>query len=237
MSIATNLQIIKSTLPEHVTLVAVSKTKPIPDLMEAYDSGQRIFGENKIQEMVDKWEQMPKDIEWHMIGHVQTNKVKYMAPFVSLIHGVDSLKLLEEINKQAIKNNRIIDCLLQIYIAEEESKFGLDEEELASLLGSPTFKEMKNIRIVGLMGMATFTDNQNQIKKEFTHLKSIFDRFHGTDAIYRISTNTNPTDAINRVSTLRTLSMGMSGDYQLAIACGSTMVRIGSSIFGNRKIQ
>jgi pyridoxal phosphate enzyme (YggS family) len=221
MSIATNLQTIKSTLPDHVTLVAVSKTKPVPDLMEAYEAGQRIFGENKIQEMVDKWEQMPKDIEWHMIGHVQTNKVKYMAPFVSLIHGVDSLKLLEEINKQALKNNRIIDCLLQIYIAEEESKFGLDEEELASLLGSPTFKEMKNIRIVGLMGMATFTDNQNQIKKEFTHLKSIFDGFQGTDAI-------------NRVSTLQTLSMGMSGDYQLAISCGSTMVRIGSSIFGGR---
>jgi pyridoxal phosphate enzyme (YggS family) len=175
MSIAANLQIIKSTLPEHVTLVAVSKTKPVPDLMEAYNAGQRIFGENKIQEMVDKWEEMPKDIEWHMIGHVQTNKVKYMAPFVSLIHGVDSLKLLEEINKQALKNNRIIDCLLQIYIAEEESKFGLDEEELSALLTSPTFNEMKNIRIVGLMGMATFTENQNQIKKEFTHLKSIFD--------------------------------------------------------------
>jgi pyridoxal phosphate enzyme (YggS family) len=237
MSIATNLQIIKSTLPEHVTLVAVSKTKPVADLMEAYEVGQRIFGENKIQEMVDKWEQMPKDIEWHMIGHVQTNKVKYMASFVSLIHGVDSLKLLEEINKQALKNNRVIDCLLQIYIAEEESKFGLDEEELSALLTSPTFNEMKNIRIVGLMGMATFTENQNQIKKEFTHLKSIFDALHGTDAIYRVSTNTNPTDAINRVSTLRTLSMGMSGDYQLAIACGSMMVRIGSSIFGNRKIQ
>jgi len=222
MSIAANLQIIKSTLPKHVTLVAVSKTKPVPDLMEAYDAGQRIFGENKIQEMVDKWEQMPKDIEWHMIGHVQTNKVKYMAPFVSLIHGVDSLKLLEEINKQALKNNRIIDCLLQIYIAEEESKFGLDEEELASLLASPTFKEMKNIRIAGLMGMATFTDNQNQIKKEFTYLKSIYD---------------NHKNMKSEICNLKFLSMGMSGDYQLAIACGSTMVRIGSSIFGNRKIQ
>jgi pyridoxal phosphate enzyme (YggS family) len=222
MSIATNLQIIKSTLPEHVTLVAVSKTKPVPDLMEAYNAGQRIFGENKIQEMVDKWEQLPKDIEWHMIGHVQTNKVKYMAPFVSLIHGVDSLKLLEEINKQALKNNRVIDCLLQIYIAEEESKFGLDEEELASLLASPTFKEMKNIRIVGLMGMATFTDDQNQIKKEFTHLKSIFDDYKNLNSEF---------------CNLNSLSMGMSGDYQLAISCGSTMVRIGSSIFGNRKIQ
>jgi pyridoxal phosphate enzyme (YggS family) len=222
MSIAQNLQKIKSTLPENVTLVAVSKTKPISDLMEAYDAGQRIFGENKIQEMAEKWEAMPKDIEWHMIGHVQTNKVKFMAPFVSLIHGVDSLKLLEEINKQAQKNNRIIDCLLQIYIAEEESKFGLDEEELNEILVSEAFKEMENIQIVGLMGMATFTDNKNQIKKEFSHLKSIFDK-------YAIG-----TDAINRVSTLQTISMGMSGDYQLAIECGSTMVRIGSSIFGGR---
>ena len=223
MSIQQNLLHIKSTLPEHVTLVAVSKTKPVPDLMEAYNAGQRIFGENKIQEMADKWEQMPKDIEWHMIGHVQTNKVKYMAPFVSLIHGVDSLKLLEEINKQALKNNRIIDCLLQIYVAEEESKFGLDEEELSALLASPVFKEMKNIRIVGLMGMATFTDNQNQIKKEFSHLKSIFDGLNGKDG--------QGKDGLQSISTL---SMGMSGDYQLAIACGSTMVRIGSSIFGGR---
>jgi pyridoxal phosphate enzyme (YggS family) len=222
MSIAQNLLKIKSSLPENVTLVAVSKTKPIPDLMEAYDAGQRIFGENKIQEMAEKWEAMPKDIQWHMIGHVQTNKVKFMAQFVSLIHGVDSLKLLEEINKQAQKNNRIIDCLLQIYIAEEETKFGLDEKELNEILTSSTFQEMKNIRIVGLMGMATFTDNQNQIKKEFTHLKSIFDK-------YAIGTGT-----INRVPTMQTISMGMSGDYQLAIECGSTMVRIGSSIFGGR---
>lgn len=220
MSIKENLLNIKSTLPEHVTLVAVSKTKPIPNLMEAYNAGQRIFGENKIQEMAEKWEQMPKDIEWHMIGHVQTNKVKFMAQFVSLIHGVDSLKLLEEINKQAQKNNRIIDCLLQIHIAEEETKFGLDEKELNSLLSSATFQEMKNIRIVGLMGMATFTEDKNQIKKEFSHLKSIFDRLR--------------KDAIHRVSTISTLSMGMSGDYQLAIECGSTMVRIGSSIFGGR---
>jgi pyridoxal phosphate enzyme (YggS family) len=219
MSIQKNLHHINSTLPERVTLVAVSKTKPVSDLMEAYNAGQRVFGENKIQEMADKWEQMPKDIEWHMIGHVQTNKVKFMASFVSLIHGVDSLKLLEEINKQALKNNRIIDCLLQIYTAEEESKFGLDEEELSALLTSTTFKEMKNIRIVGLMGMATFTDNQNQIKKEFSHLKSIFDRLQSLQTAN---------------CELRTVSMGMSGDYQLAIACGSTMVRIGSSIFGGR---
>lgn len=219
MSIKNNLLNIKATLPEHVTLVAVSKTKPVSDLMEAYEAGQRIFGENKIQEMAEKWEQMPKDIQWHMIGHVQTNKVKFMAPFVSLIHGVDSLKLLQEINKQALKNNRIIDCLLQIYIAEEETKFGLDEEELASLLSSSEFHEIKNIRIVGLMGMATFTDNKDQIKKEFLHLKTIFD-----------TTKELKTENCQ----LENISMGMSGDYQLAIECGSTMVRIGSSIFGGR---
>jgi pyridoxal phosphate enzyme (YggS family) len=219
MSIATNLLGIKTSLPEHVTLVAVSKTKPVSDLMEAYEAAQRIFGENKIQEMADKWEQMPKDIEWHMIGHVQTNKVKFMAPFVSLIHGVDSLKLLQEINKQALKNNRIIDCLLQIYIAEEETKFGLDQDELDSLLASNEFKELKNIQIVGLMGMATFTDNKDLIKKEFTQLKTIFEK-------------TKNLEIEN--CPLKTLSMGMSGDYQLAIECGSTMVRIGSSIFGGR---
>ncbi len=220
MSIKNNLLQIKSTLPKHVTLVAVSKTKPVPDLMEAYNAGQRIFGENKIQEMTEKWEQMPKDIEWHMIGHVQTNKVKFMAPFVGLIHGVDSLKLLEEINKQAKKNNRIIDCLLQIYIAEEETKFGLDEKELDEILKQVQHKKMKNIRITGLMGMATFTENQAQIRKEFTHLKSIFDSL----------------SAIPKTQNLepRILSMGMSADYQLAIDCGSTMVRIGSSIFGGR---
>jgi pyridoxal phosphate enzyme (YggS family) len=219
MGIANNLLRIKSALPEQVTLVAVSKTKPVSDLMEAYEAGQRIFGENKIQEMAEKWEQMPKDIQWHMIGHVQTNKVKFMALFVSLIHGVDSLKLLQEINKQALKNNRIIDCLLQIHIAEEETKFGLDEEELTSLLSSNDFQELKNIRIVGLMGMATFTDNKDQIKKEFLHLKTIFDK-----------TKKLKTENCQ----LETISMGMSGDYQLAIECGSTMVRIGSSIFGGR---
>ncbi len=219
MSIKENLLKIKSSLPENVTLVAVSKTKPVADLLEAYNTGQRIFGENKIQEMTEKWEQMPKDIQWHMIGHIQTNKVKFMAPYVSLIHGVDSLKLLEEINKQAIKNNRIIDCLLQIHIAEEETKFGLNEEELKELLASESFKNLINIRIVGLMGMATFTENQSQIKKEFIHLKSIFDNYQ------QLKTEN---------CQINTLSMGMSGDYQLAIACGSTMVRIGSSIFGGR---
>ncbi|MFH6936250.1 YggS family pyridoxal phosphate-dependent enzyme [Flavobacterium sp. FlaQc-30] len=225
MSIQSNLNTIKESLPEHVTLVAVSKTKPVSDLMQAYEAGQRIFGENKIQEMTDKWEEMPKDIQWHMIGHVQSNKVKFMAPYVTLIHGVDSLKLLQEINKQALKNNRIIDCLLQVYIAEEESKFGLDEEELNELLASSAFKELKNIRILGLMGMATFTEDQNQIRKEFTHLKSIFDSIK------------QRKDALQCASTLdhfSTISMGMSGDYQLAIECGSTMVRIGSSIFGGR---
>ena len=216
MSIKTNLLALQSSLPSQVTLVAVSKTKPIADLMEAYNAGQRIFGENKIQEMTEKWEEMPKDIQWHMIGHVQTNKVKFMAEYVSLIHGVDSLKLLQEINKQSQKHNRVIDCLLQIYIAEEESKFGLDEKELEEILDSEAFKSLQNINVVGLMGMATFTDNQVQIEKEFKHLKSLFDKFK----IYN--------------SQFTTLSMGMSGDYKLAIDCGSTMVRIGSSIFGNR---
>ena len=224
MSISKNLNNIKSQLPANVTLVAVSKTKPVADLMEAYDAGQRIFGENKIQEMTDKWEIMPKDIEWHMIGHVQTNKVKYMAPYVSLIHGVDSMKLLREINKQAAKNNRVIDCLLQVYIAEEESKFGLDEQELEEMLKQVQHDKdnFKNIKIVGLMGMATFTENQNQIEKEFKHLKTIFDKYK--------TLNTQHCQ-------LNTLSMGMSGDYQLAISCGSTMVRIGSSIFGSRNYQ
>jgi hypothetical protein len=219
MSIAENLLSIKKKLPENVTLVAVSKTKPVPDLMEAYNAGQRIFGENKIQEMTEKWEQMPKDIQWHMIGHVQTNKVKFIAPFVSLIHGVDSLKLLQEINKQALKNSRVIDCLLQIHIAEEETKFGFNDEELETLLDSKEFQEMKNIRILGLMGMATFTNDQEKIKQEFTHLKAIFDT---------IQMQSIPTLAIS------TLSMGMSGDYKLAIDCGSTMIRVGSSIFGGR---
>ena len=220
MSIKDNLLRIKSQLPENVTLVAVSKTKPFSDLMEAYNAGQRVFGENKIQEMTEKWEQMPKDIQWHMIGHVQTNKVKYMAEYVSLIHGVDSLKLLQEINKQAAKHNRIIDCLLQMYIAEEETKFGLDEKELEDILQFVQNDKLQNIKVVGLMGMATFTDNQTQIKKEFLNLKSTFDKINSLSIVnYQLSI----------------ISMGMSGDYNLAIECGSTMVRIGSSIFGNRK--
>ena len=218
MSIAQNLLQIKSQLPNHVTLVAVSKTKPVADLMEAYNAGQLIFGENYVQELVDKYEELPKDIQWHFIGHLQSRKAKLIAPFINLIHGIDSLKLLEEINKEAKKNNRIIDCLLQIYIAEEESKFGLDEEELNEIHNfiQNNKNQMNNIRIVGLMGMATFTDNQNQIKKEFDHLKTIFDKFKIQNSEFKI------------------LSMGMSGDYKLAIECGSTMVRIGSSIFGVR---
>lgn len=219
MSIQENLLQIKSQLPSNVTLVAVSKTKPVEDLMEAYNAGQRIFGENKIQEMTEKWQQMPKDIEWHMIGHVQSNKVKYMVPYVKLIHGVDSLKLLKEINRQAVRWRKNINCLLQIHIAEEETKFGLNENELIELLNSDEFKEMTNIKVIGLMGMATFTDNQGQIKKEFQNLKNIFDKLQQLETLNL---------------KLETLSMGMSGDYQLAIDCGSTMVRIGSSIFGTR---
>jgi pyridoxal phosphate enzyme (YggS family) len=220
MAIKENLLQIKSQLPNHVTLVAVSKTKPVADLMEAYNAGQRVFGENYVQELVEKHEALPKDIQWHFIGHLQSRKVKLIAPFVNLIHGVDSLKLLHEINKEAQKNNRVIDCLLQIFIAEEESKFGLDEKELTEILSSEEFKNLKNIRIIGLMGMATFTENKDQIKKEFQNLKTIFDK---------VSKQKTENCQLN------TISMGMSGDYQIAIECGSTMVRIGSSIFGIRQ--
>lgn len=219
MSITDNLQNIKSTLPEHVTLVAVSKTKPVSDIMEAYQAGQKVFGENKIQDMAEKYDVMPKDIEWHMIGHVQRNKVKYMASFVSLVHGVDSFKLLQEINKQALKHNRVIKCLIQIKIASEDSKFGIIPEEAKDILESQAFSELKNIKVVGLMGMATFTHNQKQIEKEFKLLKSTFENLKG------IKTEN---------CELKTISMGMSGDYKLAIDCGSTMVRVGSSIFGAR---
>lgn len=219
MSIEQNLKKIKSSLPEHVTLVAVSKTKPVSDLMEAYNAGQRIFGENKIQEMAEKHENMPKDIEWHMIGHVQRNKVKYMAPFVSLIHGVDNFKLLKEINKEAKKNDRIIDCLFQIKIAEEDSKFGMSAREAIDIIQSKTFSELKNIRITGVMGMATFTDDQDQIQKEFKQLKTTF------EALKKLQTEN---------CKLEIVSMGMSGDYELALANGSTMIRVGSSIFGSR---
>ncbi|WP_313580046.1 YggS family pyridoxal phosphate-dependent enzyme [Chishuiella sp.] len=215
MSIQDNLIQIEQTIPKHVTLIAVSKTKPISDLEEAYAAGIRDFGENKIQEMCDKYETLPKDIRWHMIGHVQTNKVKYMAPFVDLIHGVDSLKLLKEINKQAEKNNRVIKVLLQQFIADEETKFGLDENEVRQIM-SDEVNKLPYIQVVGLMGMATFTDDENKIRNEFKLLKSNFD--------FLKSTNEN----------ISILSMGMSGDYKTAIEEGSTMVRIGSSIFGHR---
>ena len=216
MSIKTNLSELRSQLPSHVTLVAVSKTKPVADLMEAYASGQRIFGENKIQEMVDKHQQMPKDVQWHMIGNVQRNKVKYMASFVDLIHGVDSEKLLNEINKQAEKHQRTINCLLQLKIAQEDTKFGISAEAADTLLNSDHLKNLKHIAIVGLMGMASFTEETAQIKKEFNTLKTTFDRLK----------TTHPK--------LEIISMGMSGDFPLAIDCGSTMIRVGSRIFGAR---
>jgi len=218
--IATQLNTIKQGLPAHVTLVAVSKTKPNADVMEAYESGQRIFGENKVQEMCDKHEALPKDIQWHFIGHLQRNKVKYMAEFVSLIHGVDSFKLLQEINKQALKVNRVIPVLLQFHIAQEDTKFGLDLDEVNEFLASEDFKQLNNISIVGVMGMATFTNNTEQITQEFASLKSIF--------------TTLKTNYFTNSSSFKHISMGMSGDYELAIQQGSTMVRIGSTIFGHR---
>lgn len=216
MSIKKNLDQITSTLPPHVTLVAVSKTKPLGDLMQAYKAGQRVFGENKVQEMVEKYHLMPDDVLWHMIGHLQRNKVKYIAGFVDLIHGVDSLKLLAEIDKQAQKQNRVIKCLLQIKIARETSKFGLPIQEAEALLNSETFKSLKNVRIVGLMGMASFTTDKLQISKEFKTLKSNFDQLKQQRKNFKI------------------ISMGMSGDYKLAIDCGSNMIRVGSLIFGAR---
>lgn len=215
MSIKQNIQTILSTLRGKVTLVAVSKTKSVAEILEAYEAGQRDFGENKIQEMTEKWMQLPKDIRWHMIGHVQRNKVKYMAPYVHLIHAVDSLKLLTEINKQAQKHNRTINCLLQVYIAKEDTKFGLDPNEVIELLESDEFKALKNIRILGLMGMATFTDNESQIKSEFENIQNLFNSIKDT---YQFTV----------------LSIGMSGDYEIALQFDSTMVRIGSAIFGER---
>jgi len=212
MDIKVNLNTILKSIPKEVTLVAVSKTRQNSAIIEAYQLGQRIFGENKVQELVQKYEELPKDIYWHMIGHLQTNKVKFIAPFVSLIHGVDSIKLLKEINKKAKQNNRVIDCLLQVHIATESTKFGFDIPELNNAINSTN--EYQNIRIVGLMGMATFTDNKQQVIQEFSSLKIVFDTVKNED--------------------ITTLSMGMSGDYQLAIEQGSNMVRVGSAIFGHR---
>ena len=213
MTIAKNLKALKTSLPEEVILVAVSKTKSNEAIMEAYATGQRLFGENKVQEMVQKHETLPKDIEWHMIGHLQRNKVKYMASFVHLIHGVDTEKLLVEINKQAAKHQRSIPCLLQVHIAEESTKFGFAESELTDLIGRKD--EFPNVEIKGLMGMASFTDNTEQVQQEFRGLKKLFDQFF------------KKTDTV-------VLSMGMSGDYPIAIAEGSTLIRVGSKIFGAR---
>ncbi|MEO9571645.1 MAG: YggS family pyridoxal phosphate-dependent enzyme [Polaribacter sp.] len=218
--IAENLLKIKQSLPEDVTLVAVSKTKPVSDLQEAYTAGQRVFGENKIQEMVDKYDTLPKDIKWHMIGHLQRNKVKYMAHFVDLIHGVDKFSTLKEINKQAKKHQRVINCLLQAKIAKEETKFGLSFHEIENILSSEEIKKLENIKIVGFMGMATFTDNKQQLQDEFSSLKNFF--------------NQQKTKSITTNCELQILSMGMSGDYSLAIENGSTMIRVGSYIFGHR---
>ena len=212
MSISDKLQSIKKELPNNVTLVAVSKTKSEEEILQAYNSGHKIFGENKVQELVEKYENLPKDIEWHMIGHLQSNKVKYIAPFVNLIHGTDSEKLLKEINKRAKQNNRVINCLLQVHIATESTKFGFNTKEVKQTINNS--KQFQNIKIIGLMGMATFTDNKPQITQEFKHLRSVF--------------------KIVKNKEITILSMGMSGDYQLAIAQGSTMVRIGSAIFGLR---
>jgi pyridoxal phosphate enzyme (YggS family) len=216
MKIKEQLQSLRAELPRQVRLVAVSKTKPNADLERAYEAGQRIFGENKIQEMTRKWETLPKDIQWHMIGHVQTNKVKYMAPYVSLIHGVDRYKLLKEINKQGAKNNRIINCLLQMHIAQEETKFGFNQRELEEVVNNLKINPLPNIKIKGLMGMATFTENKNQIRKEFKTLKQNFDWIQ------------------TQLTEVTELSMGMSGDYSIAIKEGSTMIRVGSKIFGHR---
>jgi|SRR3569833_2899505 pyridoxal phosphate enzyme (YggS family) len=224
MSIAGNITNLKNeTEREGVILLAVSKTKPTEDIQEAYAAGQRIFGENQVQELVDKYEKLPKDIEWHLIGHLQSNKVKYIAPFISMIQSVDSLKLLQEINKHALKNNRVIDCLLQIYIADEETKFGLGFDEAIELLRSDEFTELKNIRIRGLMGIATNTDSEKQIGEEYYELDTFFKGIK--QSFFR------------KDKEFDTLSMGMSSDYKIAIEKGATMVRLGSTIFGSRTVK
>jgi pyridoxal phosphate enzyme (YggS family) len=218
--IAENLLKLKSSIPKNVCLIAVSKTKPVADLLTAYNAGQRHFGENKVQEMCEKHAVLPTDICWHLIGHLQTNKVKYIAPFVHLIHSVDSLKLLVEINKHAQKNNRVISVLLQFHIAQEETKFGLNRAEAIELINTTEFKSCENIRIAGVMGMASFVDDVNQIRSEFNQLKDDFDFLK--------------TNYFNSSDSFSEISMGMSGDYQIAIEEGSTLIRVGSSIFGGR---
>lgn len=221
MGIAENIHLIKSELKEGVNLVAVSKTKPNTAIIEAYEAGQRIFGENKVQELTQKYGELPKDIEWHFIGHLQSNKVKYIAPFISLIHGIDSWKLLKMINKEGRKNNRVISCLLQFHIAEEETKFGLDLKEAKEILENPALPEFDFVEIKGVMGMATYTDDLEQVRKEFRSLKNIFEKLK--------------TAYFEEKKSFSEVSMGMSGDYQLAIEEGSTMVRVGSKIFGERE--
>ncbi len=220
MSIKNNLKSVLDQINDKATLVAVSKTKPNEDLLEAYEAGQRIFGENKVQELTSKYESLPKDIEWHMIGHLQSNKVKYIAPFVSLIHGVDSIKLLKTIDKEGRKNDRKIPCLIQMHIAEEETKFGFTEQEIKELLTPELLAELEFVDIKGVMGMATFTNDEDQIRKEFAGLKTTFDRLS--------------EDVFSDNPAFREISMGMSGDYNIAIEEGSTMVRVGSFIFGAR---
>jgi PLP dependent protein len=220
MSIASNLSALKNQLPDHCKLIAVSKTQPVEKIREAYETGHRIFGENKVQELAAKQEALANDIEWHLIGHLQSNKVKYIAPFVSLIHAVDSVRLLEEINKQGSKINRIIPCLLQLHIAEEESKFGFSEHEVSEFFSTANFSSLTHIHIQGLMGMATFTDNKDQIRKEFKGLKSFFEKLKSSSLPKQVN--------------MKELSMGMSSDYQIAVEEGSTLVRIGTAIFGER---
>ena len=220
MSITQNITNIRTHIPSNVRLVCVSKFHPHESIIEAYQAGERIFGESKVQELCEKYESLPKDIDWHFIGHLQTNKIRFIVPFVSLIHGVDSIKLLEEINKQAIKEAKIVNCLLQVHIAQEETKFGFSESELLEYLSIGKWKDLENIRICGLMGMATFTDNREQIQKEFSGLKTLFDKVK----LSFFDTSNYFTE----------LSMGMSDDFRLAIAQGSTLVRVGSSIFGQR---
>ena len=211
-----NILKIISDIPENVKLVAISKTKSAEDIMMAYEIGQRVFGENKIQEMSAKYEDLPKDIKWHMVGHVQSNKIKYMAPYVDLIHGIDSLKSIKILNKEGVKNNRILNCLLQLKISKEESKFGLGEKEFKEIINSDEYKEMKNVKIKGLMAMASNTNEKSIIRSEFVHAKKIFDEINNGDKSFEI------------------LSMGMSNDYKIAIECGSNMIRLGSLIFGER---
>jgi pyridoxal phosphate enzyme (YggS family) len=222
MSIASNLKVLKASLPDGCKLVAVSKTQEPDRIREAYDAGQRIFGENKVQELVPKYEALPQDIAWHMIGHLQSNKVKYIASFVSLIHSVDSTRLLEEINKQGAKVNRVIPVLLQMHIAREETKFGFSEEELEAFLTSLKPEALQNIEVSGLMGMATFTEDTAQVRTEFKGLRTFFDKLRNA--------------ALPSIFKLTELSMGMSGDYRIAVEEGSTMIRVGSAIFGDRKV-